>query len=250
MFKRLQFLVISALLSIYNLPAIAAPDGSALYDENCSVCHGAKGEGGVGVPLTLPDFINNISNEYIFKTIRHGRPGRIMPAFSHLSDAQVHAITGFVRSWGNGKVTAENLTPIKGDIKRGKQLYGEYCTQCHGVNGKGGKGTGVTFSRKRNLPIIAPALNNSGFLASASDTMIRDTIKFGRDGTPMSSQMVIGLSGEDIDDLVSFIRSFETQHHQDKAPIDERAVLSVESPYNMEETIENLKQAIADENFT
>ena len=80
--------------------------------------------------------------------------------------------------------------------------------------------------------------------------MIRDTIKFGRDGTPMSSQLVIGLSGEDIDDLVSFIRSFEIQHHQDKAPIDDSAVLSVDSPYNMEETIENLKQSIADENFT
>ena len=106
MFKRLLFLTIPAFFSVYTLPAIAAPDGRALYEENCSVCHGDKGEGGVGVPLTLPDFINNISNEYIFKTIRHGRPGRIMPAFSHLSDAQVHAITGFVRSWGDGKVRA------------------------------------------------------------------------------------------------------------------------------------------------
>ena len=45
----------------------------------------------------------------------------------------------------------------------------------------GGKGTGVTFSRKRDLPVIAPALNNVGFLASASDNMIKDTIMLVQD---------------------------------------------------------------------
>ena len=249
MIKRSLFLVIPVLLIGYCLPVSAAPDGHTLYDENCSVCHGAKGEGGVGVPLGLPDFINKVPNEYLFKTIRYGRPGRIMPPFHDLSDAQVNAITNYVRSFGNGKVVAENKAVISGNIKHGKQLFDEYCTQCHGADGRGGKGTGVTFSRKRDLPIIAPALNNSGFLASATDTMLRDTIKFGRDGTPMSSQLVMGLSGDDIDDLVSYIRSFQ-YIEEEKTVLDDSPVISIDSPYNMEETIENLKQAIADENFT
>ena len=249
MFKRLT-VIFSALLIAYCPPVIAAPDGDALYDQHCSVCHGANGEGGVGVPLSLPDFINKISNEYLFKTIRHGRPGRIMPTLDYLSDAQVNAITDFVRSFGNGKIPEENTSVIAGDIKHGKQLYAEYCVQCHGADGRGGKGTGVTFSRKRNLPIIAPALNNSGFLASATDYMIRDTIKFGREGTPMSSQLVIGLSENDIDDLVSYIRSFENMDNKERIPVDDSAVLAVDSPYSLEETIENLKQSIADQNFT
>jgi cytochrome c oxidase cbb3-type subunit 3 len=65
----------------------AAPDGQALFNKHCTVCHGSKGEGGVGVPLSLPSFINSVSDEYLKKTIRVGRPGRIMPAFSKLSEA-------------------------------------------------------------------------------------------------------------------------------------------------------------------
>lgn len=250
MCKRIFFLLMSLML-VFNWQAvIAAPDGKILYAEHCSVCHGYNGEGGVGVPLSLPAFINSVSNQYLFKTIRYGRPGRVMPAFNDLSDAQVSAITGFVRTWGNGKAVEENNELVTGDAKHGERLYAKNCSRCHGVNGRGGKGTGVTFSRKRNLPIIAPALNNSGFLASATDAMIRNTIKFGREGTPMSSQIAVGLSGDDIDDLVSYIRSFENTNIEENVSADGPAVIVVESPYSLDETIENLKQSIADQNFT
>ena len=87
----------------------------------------------------------------------------------------------------------KDTSKVKGNSEHGKQLFDSHCQHCHGEDGAGGKGTGVTFSRKRDLQIIAPALNNSGFLASASDVMIRDTIIFGREGTPMTSMMVAGL---------------------------------------------------------
>jgi len=245
-----QILILSIVAFLANAQALhAAPKGEALYAEHCSVCHGTKGEGGVGVPLALPSFINSVSNDYLFKTIRHGRPGRIMPAFEELSDAQVTAISQYVRSWGEGEPKKEDSDTVVGDISNGATLYKNNCVQCHGVNGSGGKGTGVTFSRKRGLPIIAPALNNSGFLASATDAMIRDTIIFGREGTPMSSQLVIGLSNDDINDLVSYIRSLKQRTTPNNLE-DESAVISIDSPYDMEETLENLKQAITDQNFT
>ncbi|MDH3342462.1 MAG: DUF302 domain-containing protein, partial [Gammaproteobacteria bacterium] len=131
----------------------------------------------------------------------------------------------------------------------GKELFSQRCAQCHGADGKGGKGTGVTFSRKRDLPIIAPALNNPGFLASASDMMIKNTLINGREGTPMVSLLQSGLTEKDIDDVVAFVRSFQEQEVVafDKGNND--AAIIVESPYGLEETIENLKQAIENQNF-
>ena len=228
----------------------AAPDGAALFHQHCAVCHGDDGKGGVGVPLSLPSFINSVSDEYLRTTIRLGRPGRIMPAFPALSDAQVNALVEHMRDWSDAPTVTHNTEPVKGDAKRGEQLFAKYCEQCHGENGKGGTGTGVTFSRKRELPIIAPALNNSGFLAAATDTMIKDTLIYGREGTPMTSLLVTGLSETDIDDLVSYIRSFEAQPHDSAEDEVMPAVIAAESPYTVEETIENLKAAITDQNFT
>ena len=241
-------------IALFSLSVNSAPDGEKLFARHCSSCHGVDGKGGVGVPLALPSFLNSVSDAYLKKTMRYGRPGRIMPAFEGLSDAQLNAITNHLRDWSDKPAPAENTLVVKGDSKNGKQLFAKYCAQCHGKEGRGGKGTGVTFSRKRDLPIIAPALNNAGFLASASDTMIRDTIIFGREGTPMTSMLVAGLSEEDIDDLVSYIRSLEKSAAELNKKLNrnnsEPAVIIMDSPYGLEETVENLKQAITDQNFT
>jgi cytochrome c oxidase cbb3-type subunit 3 len=244
--KQILTLLLLLSASIVN----AAPDGAALYQQHCSVCHGVDGKGGVGVPLSLSSFIDSVSDEYLRITIRVGRPGRIMPSFPKLSEAQVNAIVEHMRGWSKAPAVTHNTEQVKGDAKNGEALFARHCTQCHGEDGKGGTGTGVTFSRKRELPIIAPALNNPGFLAAATDTMIKDTLIYGREGTPMTSSLVAGLSEEDVNDVVSYIRSFEKQ--QDEVPHAEivEAVITAESPYTVEETIENLKMAIADQNFT
>ncbi|MCK5262881.1 MAG: c-type cytochrome [Gammaproteobacteria bacterium] len=236
-------------LLIMSGVAIAAPDGQALFNKHCSACHGTEGKGGVGVPLSLPSFINSVSDEYLMRTIRVGRPGRIMPAFPKLSDAQVKAIASHVRSWTDEPMVKFDPTPVVGDKKHGKELFAQRCAQCHGADGKGGKGTGVTFSRKRDLPIIAPALNNSGFLDSASDMMIKNTLIHGREGTPMVSLLATGLKEKDINDVVAYVRSFQEQK---ALPFDKEnngGAIIVESPYSLDETVENLKQAIENQNF-
>ena len=243
-----QILTLMLLLSASVV--YAAPDGGVLFHKHCAVCHGDDGKGGVGVPLSLSSFIDTVSDEYLRQTIRLGRPGRIMPAFPLLSDVQINAIVEHMRGWSDAPAVTHDTEPVKGNAKHGEELFANYCEQCHGKNGKGGTGTGVTFSRKRELPIIAPALNNSGFLAAATDTMIRDTLIYGREGTPMTSSLVTGLSEEDINDLVSYIRSFESQQQEASKAEPVEAVITAESPYTIDETVENLKNAIADQNFT
>lgn len=218
---------------------------------HCAACHGDQGDGGVGVPLALPAFLESVDDGFLRTTIRLGRPGRVMPAFSTLSDAQVDALVGHIRGWSGKPEPVFAPTPVKGDAQHGKELFAKYCASCHGEMGEGGSGTGVTFSRRRKLPIIAPALNNPGFLAAASDEMIKHTLEFGREGTPMRSFLVQGLSEQDINDLVSAIRSMEDSEYTGSRPevtLDE-AVIITESPYTLEETIENLKESIISQNF-
>jgi cytochrome c oxidase cbb3-type subunit 3 len=230
--------------------AAAAPDGAALFARNCSACHGAAGRGGVGVPLALPSFLTSVPDDYLFKTIRHGRPGRVMPSFASLSDAQVNAIVRHIRGWmPAGSHVDIPATPVKGDPAHGKALYRANCATCHGEHGGGGHGTGVTFSRPRDLPIIPPALNNPGFLASASDQMIKATLMHGREGTPMVSFLKRGLTEKDIDDVVAYVRSFQKNPIHWKPANNDNPVLEADSPYTLEETVEAVKRAAVGRNF-
>ncbi len=237
-------------LIAFSGPLLAAPNGADLFSRHCAACHGHTGEGGVGVPISLPDFLASVDDTYLARTIRLGRPGRIMPAFNSLSDAQVNAIVGHLRSWEpEGLKSSLSQRPIKGDAGRGKALYEKHCIVCHGERGEGGSGTGVTFSRPRDYPIIPPALNNPGFLASASDAVIRATLIRGRDGTPMSSFVKQGLSGQQIDDIVSYVRSFEEHPVDEVGHDDTETAIVMASSYGLSETVENLKRAAIGKNF-
>ncbi|RMG55467.1 MAG: DUF302 domain-containing protein [Gammaproteobacteria bacterium] len=227
----------------------AAPDGEQLFRDHCMVCHGVDGQGGVGVPLALRSFQDTVDDRFLFNTIRYGRPGRVMPSFYYLSDAQVNALVDYIRHWNDGKRPEFPDTPVKGDPKHGAQLFKQHCAACHGENGQGGHGTGVTLSRPRDLPIIPPALNNEGFLKAASDQMIRETLRKGRKGTPMVSFLGRGLSEQDIDDIVAYVRSFEKSPHRKQVLEAESATLVAESPYSLEETVENIKEVITNNNF-
>lgn len=247
-----------ALILIFaSTPAMAAesksmPDGARLYVQRCSACHGADGRGGVGVPIALPAFLSGVDDDYLRMTIRLGRPGRVMPAFPQLEDIEVSAIISHIRSWpGQKQPATQTRQHITGNAVRGKSHYEQHCASCHGVNGEGGHGTGVTLSRPRSAPILAPALNNPGFLKAASDSLIKTTLLRGREGTPMRSFLNQGLTEGDINDIVAFVRSFEQQTPPPSALVleSESPVLIRESPYSVERTVEKVKTAIGAANM-
>lgn len=248
-YKIVTNLCISLLLISYSSISMADHSGEHLYLQHCAACHGNTGDGGVGVPLSLPDFQSSISDEYLRKTIRIGRPGRVMPAFKQLSDTDVQSIIKFIRSFAQVEVPKEELKNIKGNVNNGNKLFSKHCAACHGATGEGGKGTGVTFSRPRNLPLMSPALNNSGFLASATDHMIKETLVKGRSGTPMLSFKKQGLSDSDINDIVSYVRSFEKLQNNNKKQDDLNPIISYESAYSVAETVANIKRAAVGKNF-
>ena len=240
-------------LSLLAAPVVgSAPDGARLYADNCSACHGTDGRGGVGVPLALPSFLSSVDKLYLTRTIRLGRPGRVMPAFARLSDAEVDAIVAHLRSWSLQKLpAAQSRAPLRGNPSRGAQLFAAHCAACHGEHGEGGHGTGVTMSRPRSAPILAPALNNPGFLAAASDSLIKTTLMQGREGTPMVSFLKHGLKEPDINDIVAFVRGFESSPRPAgvRPPEREAPILVRDSPYSLDETVEKVKTAIGAANM-
>ncbi len=233
------------------LPAIAAPDGAKLYAQNCAACHGEKGDGGIGIPLSLPSFHASVDNDYLKQTILRGRPGRVMPSFGFLNDDEVTAIVAHMRAGYKGTVPTFPYTLVQGDAQRGGRLFEKHCAGCHGPTGEGGHGTGVTFSRPRDFPIIAPALHNPGYLSAAKDTLIKTTLVNGRAGTPMPTSSKLGLKNKDVNDIVAHIRSFEKKPLPSSAKLIEtdESVIRIESPYDLETTIENVKKAVSANNF-
>ena len=101
-------------------------DGAALFADNCSMCHGADGKG----TKDGPQILNPVTG-YATYVVRHGRNEMGFPApmmafdTGALSDNEVAAILGFLSM-------AEKPTT-------GPELYGRFCQNCHGTNGRSGR---------------------------------------------------------------------------------------------------------------
>jgi len=249
LYLQLILLIYSVTFSLFQ-PALAESKGESLYLENCAICHGNDGQGGMGIPLSLDGFLKSASKDYIKKSIRLGRPNRIMPSFYWMPESDINKIVTYIDSWRKSPAPQWDLKPVKGDKLAGKLLYKDKCAGCHGENARGGKGSGLHFSRSIGMPITPPALNNQGFLNSAPDAMLHYIILHGRKDTPMPSASKLGLTETDINDLVTYIRSFHLSSIIHK-PLysEEPASLIQDSPYSFDETVENVKRAITGSNF-
>jgi cbb3-type cytochrome c oxidase subunit III len=186
-------------------------DGATLYGTFCAACHGPHGEGMRYPGMTAfpaigsPDFLAIASDRFITETVRHGRPGRRMPAWGDkdggLRPAEIAAVVAHVRSLSDAPSPAETQPPrwVQADAAAGAALYAAGCASCHGRSGEGAEG---------------PALHNRVLLAAATDTYLVETIRRGRRGTAMAAFAAAStthatLSSEEIESIVAFIRTWE-----------------------------------------
>ncbi len=181
-----------------NDKAAAFSGGQALFKKNCTLCHGDSGEGTRDRPaLNDKPFLANTSDDTIFSIISSGIPNTEMPAWnqSHggpLTDEDVRQLVSFIRAW---ELTAPDrrATPPAGDLKRGKALYTNICSVCHGNNGQG---------TDRAL-----ALNDPAKLIQFDDTWYRDTINKGRPAKGMPTWGTV-LSPQQIADVIAYINTW------------------------------------------
>lgn len=138
--------------------------GLRLFANNCAACHGSDGGGAYGFPnLTDADWQWGGSPEQIKKTITDGRTGT-MPAWgSALGERGVADVTEYVLSLSGRDHDAAAA-------ERGVGHYGQFCSTCHGPQGKG------------NQILGAPDLTNDTWLYGGEPRDIRHTVREGRTG--------------------------------------------------------------------
>ena len=92
------------LIGLLFVFALGAADGDAVFKGRCAACHGSDGKGksAIGTPdFTSAKTLSGLSDADVIDTIRNGRKGTIMPAWSgKLSDEEIAAVAAYVRSLG------------------------------------------------------------------------------------------------------------------------------------------------------
>ena len=146
--------------------AIPAPDrpvpvtaeslalGQQLFTQYCSRCHGPEGQGTRRAPaLNVQSFLTTRNDAAIQQIVTAGVPGTAMPAWGdRMTDADIQAIVGFVRSWE--PTAPEVATPAQavggpwwaalngGTTQTGGQLPGGGVSQTQGTGQAQGGGQG------------------------------------------------------------------------------------------------------------
>jgi putative heme-binding domain-containing protein len=113
----------------------ALKKGGTTYRVNCDFCHGVDARGENGAPdLTAPR-TQRRSDAEIFRIILGGRPGTEMPA-NDLSEKETWQVIAYLRS-----LRPASSTKAAGEPEAGRKIFLETsaCSQCHMVNGKGGR---------------------------------------------------------------------------------------------------------------
>jgi putative heme-binding domain-containing protein len=136
-----ELLVVAALCA--SLPAAGQhatafdiEDGKRVYQASCANCHGPDGNLIAGIDFGRAVYRRTFTNDELATLIVAGIPNTPMPPNPTMSHEQALRVVEYLRSMGEGRVTAAD-----GDAARGRALFegkGE-CRDCHAVRGVGSR---------------------------------------------------------------------------------------------------------------
>jgi mono/diheme cytochrome c family protein len=188
------------------LPADDPEEGGLKYHFLCSRCHGEFGEGETGPAIINRDFLAAAGDRFLYETIAEGRVHTAMFGWStdvynqeRLDMRDIGNIVSYMRQSARAPLAYIYAGSNPGDRENGDEVFRQHCAVCHGERGEGPE---------------APALHNQELLSAASNGYLMATITLGREGTAMPSWgygqgSYPALSGEQRQDLVAFIRSWQ-----------------------------------------
>jgi cytochrome c oxidase cbb3-type subunit III len=124
---------------IANQDAIA--QGKAVYDKNCTACHGADAGAGDRAPAIVNASATSMRGErsdaQLLNVVRNGIPGTAMPAWgTRLSNDDILKLGAYIHALRGSALDA----PAPGDVAQGREVFfGKGgCAGCHMVEGRGG----------------------------------------------------------------------------------------------------------------
>jgi ubiquinol-cytochrome c reductase cytochrome c subunit len=163
--------------------------GRALFEEGCSSCHGfdAKGVEGQGPSLI---HAGAAAADFYLATGRMplGQVGdEPLRGEARYDEAEIAALVAYVGSLGSGPAIPI-VRPAKGSISKGMVLFGESCSGCHGIGGKGGVAIGG----------YAPPLGE------ATPTQVGEAIRVGPYVMPRFSAKL--LDEGDVDSIARYVQ--------------------------------------------
>jgi mono/diheme cytochrome c family protein len=169
-------------LAAYVTDPNSTPEGSTLFGQHCSSCHGDR------VPAA-PDI------ESARKIIGSGGAHVTMPVWGNILTAeQLEALVQYSLAASQGRGTEE-----------GAQLFSQNCASCHGQFGEGAP------NPARSGDMIT-SISSSDFLKTRDDATLRNIISQGQPDSGMSpfgSANGGPLGDEQIDAIVAYIRNWE-----------------------------------------
>jgi alcohol dehydrogenase (cytochrome c) len=133
----------------------AAVRGRAEFESRCGVCHGGDGNGGEYGPAMVAQLATR-SDAQLATLVREGLPTRGMPGSPNISDAELGALTQYLRtlrpSAGSGRPGLVDGRP-RGSAAAGRgdvdpDVAGAPSTAGRGGGGRGGTGRGAPPPRK------------------------------------------------------------------------------------------------------
>jgi mono/diheme cytochrome c family protein len=195
--------------------------GEKIFADNCATCHGDHGQGDLGPALNDKKFLTNTDDGVIFSLVRSGVPGTAMPSWSQafggpFTDEQIRDVVSYIRHWEATAPDIAQASPTP-DVGEGMLIFKSTCYACHGTNGQGTD--------------RAPALNSQTLLAQFDNNWFRQTIAQGRPskGMPTWGQV---LSPAQINDVVAYIRSWQTNPSAASSATEARPTEEIARPSN------------------
>lgn len=194
-------------------------EGRHVFERNCTVCHGARGDGKGELAETLQPMPRSFregmfkfrttpwgalpTDEDLRRTITGGLSGTAMGMFSHLSGQELESVIVYVKAFSRRWRKAENYAaPLsfppqpawfndprlqQDHVQRGQQVFTANCMVCHGATGDG-KGEAAAALKDIWGAVAVPSdLRQPHLRCGDAPSDIYRILATGLNGTPMVS---------------------------------------------------------------